>query len=179
MLNRIPAINEIVYHKDYGKGSVTYQDALWYYGVKFECGEECVHDSALYNTPIDKYGNPITDEINKLHENRTMLAVIDNKLIKKKASKQSHKDWFIEEKWIGNSSDTVFENIIRGYFDNTGIYFYKGDDFSTDESLELFVKHNITIIQSVIKLEGLNIYCGLIKGKPGEKFKPDKYICTI
>lgn len=63
MLEDKAAIGQTVYHSIYGEGQVTYQDALWYYGVNFVHGEECVHNGDLYNNPVDKDGKPLINGV--------------------------------------------------------------------------------------------------------------------
>jgi hypothetical protein len=77
--------------------------------------------------------------IRAFHKQRVMFVFYNGELHRKYHTEQSHIEWFLQEGWIQNSQDEKFNDLIRGYYDETGIYFYKGHAFSTDKELENFV----------------------------------------
>ncbi len=94
----------------------------------------------------DQYGNEITEEMREFHKNRTMFAFCGSVLTTISNTDQSHMDWFMERGWIKSIDDPVFEHIIRGYFNLTGIYFYKGVHFTRDDDLDEFIRRNLNLL---------------------------------
>ena len=124
---------------------------------------------------LDAYGNEISEKIRSLHKGRTMLALIDDEFHLKGNTEESHMEWFISEGWIIDESDNRFNDIVRGYYDHTGV---KGLDFATEQLLEEIITNNMELLRKTLKIRG-NVYCGLVKGKPGEKYQPIKWIGAL
>lgn len=123
----------------------------------------------------------IHKKILNIHKKRVMIAVISDNIHTLANSEISHMEWFIRKGWIKDEADTRFNEIIRGYIDSTGVYLYKAD-FTTDDELENWVISNrerINDIAEKIVKTGTKVYCGLIKGKLGEKYPPDKFMYEI
>ena len=66
--------------------------------------------------------------------------------------------------------ETVFNELVRGYVDDTGIYFYSGD-FETNEYVEKTAKSWYSSIDT-----NKPVYCGVNKGIVGERWIPIKRI---
>lgn len=79
----------------------------------------------------------------------------------------SHKEWLIDR--LGYSEDE-FNKIIRGFKDETGVYFYVGN-FETNERVEDIAKSYKEFYSGVQR-----VFCGMIPGKIGERWKPIKEI---
>lgn len=77
----------------------------------------------------------------------------------------SHHDWLVGG---GLFCDFVFNELVRGYVDSEGVYFYMGD-YQTNKYVEKIAESCKGYFD-----EELPIYCGLEKGKVGEKWRPFK-----
>lgn len=133
-------------------------------------------------TKIDEYGNEVTTELQNLHRQRRMFAIIENQLfITEKGDLRSHLKWFIDEGWINNKNDIMFAQIVRGFVSLEGdIYFYKGLNFTIDtESQEELLKFLTEIVEKLKLNPKSKIFGGMIKqGKTG-KWPPKIYLGTI
>jgi hypothetical protein len=110
----------------------------------------------------DAYGNIVTDEIKQFHKQRTMFALIKGHFFYMENSEKSHIDWFIDEGWITDKDDPAFETTIRGYFNHSGVFFYKGmkfDALNYETDINEFL-YCIQIIKPLIK-ENLPVFWGL------------------
>lgn len=60
----------------------------------------------------------------------------------------SHAKWFELKGWMNSNDDQIMNEIIRGFVDKDGVYFYKGYDFKVDSKSEKeFFQH----LQKLIK----------------------------
>ena len=101
----------------------------------------------------------------EFHNSRKIFAYFDGKLNFCEEVGLSHHEWLVG----GNLfCDMVFNDLVRGYVDSEGVYFYKGD-FETDEYTERIASSCLNYFDN-----NLPIYCGLIKGEVGDKWKPIK-----
>lgn len=98
----------------------------------------------------------------EFHNQRSMFAVIGGRLVYGPRG-MSHSDWLMGQRGM---SEYQFSLIIRGYRDNTGVYFYSGD-FATNEMVESCARKLSSLFRS-----NLPIYCGCVKGRPGERWQP-------
>lgn len=99
----------------------------------------------------------------EFHNQRKAFAIFDDKL-NWCPDGLSHKEWLVD---TGLISQYIFDTeLIRGYVGETGIYFYQGD-FTTNGYVEAVVKSWLCEFDST-----LPVYCGVIKGKVGERWKP-------
>lgn len=99
----------------------------------------------------------------RFHLSRRIFAYFDGKLNFCDKIGLSHHEWLVDG---GLFCDFVFEEMVRGYVDDSGVYFYMGD-FNTDEYVEKVAKSCEGYFD-----KDLPIYCGLKKGKVGERWKP-------
>lgn len=103
----------------------------------------------------------------EFHNQRKAFAIFDGKL-NWCPKGLSHKEWLVD---TGLISQYIFDTeLIRGYVDETGIYFYQGD-FTTNEYVETVAKSWLCEFDST-----LPVYCGVVKGQVGERWKPIKQI---
>lgn len=103
----------------------------------------------------------------QFHNSRRIFAIFDGKLNWCPDSGLSHHEWLVDRSIV---CDMVFQDLVRGYEDDEGIYFYTGD-FETSEYVEDVAKSWMNSIS-----ETKPVYCGLEKGKVGDKWKPIKAI---
>lgn len=103
----------------------------------------------------------------EFHNNRRIFAYFNGGLIFCEETGLSHYEWLVGG---GLFCDLVFNDLVRGYVDSEGVYFYRGD-FQTDEYTESIAKSCLGYFGDT-----LPVYCGLIKGEIGEKWKPVKQI---
>lgn len=106
------------------------------------------------------------------HDNREIFYCrkVDHnafQLVECKTTGLSHHKWMVD---ICGMSEDTFENTVRGFKDNDGVYFYKGSEFKNDNDVE----------QAALALGALflprKIYCGMKPGEIGEKWQPIKEI---
>lgn len=102
----------------------------------------------------------------EFHNQRIAFAIYNDKL-NYCPKGLSHYDWLVK----GNIVDEfVFNGLVRGYMDETGIYFYSGD-FETNDYVENMAKAWCNSLDS-----SKPVYCGVIRGEVGERWKPIKQI---
>lgn len=99
----------------------------------------------------------------EFHNNRRIFAYYDGKLNFCEEVGLSHHEWLVGGRLF---CDFVFNDLVRGYVDSEGVYFYRGD-FQTDEYTENTAKSCLSYFD-----ENLPVYCGVFKGEIGEKWKP-------
>jgi len=111
-----------------------------------------------------KYGIDSSDSSIKLfHVSRRMFAIKENKLfLAPENVDYSHAKWFEIKGWISPEDDSLMDTITRGYFDSTGIYFYKGYDFRIDKisKEEMFL-----ILPLLVRELKLDVELHLFEGK--------------
>lgn len=102
----------------------------------------------------------------EFHNQRRAFAIFDDKL-NWCPKGLSHKEWLVG----GNLFDEAqFSELVRGFVDETGVYFYSGD-FETNEYVEDVAKSWMNSID-----KDLPVYCGVYKSRIGERWKPKKKI---
>ena len=100
------------------------------------------------------------------HNNRTTFVILHGH-VHYGPKGLSHKDWLVGQNVM---TEETYNQVVRGYFDETGIYFYQGD-FETNDVVETTAVKYADFIS-----KELPVYCGCIKGEVGEKWKPIKQI---
>jgi len=103
----------------------------------------------------------------KYHQDRKMFVIInDNVHYAPDNSILSHRKWFIEKGWMTEEEDNLIDVVTRGYVDQSGVYFYKGYDFRTDQETETtMMKHLQKIVDELYIDKNLHLYGGKIKQK--------------
>lgn len=111
-----------------------------------------------------KYGiNSSSKSVTSFHSQRRMFAIKDSILyLAPENVSYSHAKWFELKGWISPKDDSFMNTLTRGYFDLTGIYFYKGYDFSLDTSCE---NEMLKFISSLIEKASLDTSLNLFGGK--------------
>ncbi|MBN2881546.1 hypothetical protein JXM83_05855 [Candidatus Woesearchaeota archaeon] len=110
----------------------------------------------------------------QFHEKRRMFAIKDNKLYwGRKNTTNSHAQWFDKKGWD-------IKEILRGYIDDTGIYFYRGLNFTIKKTDIEIIKQFLNKMQTKLTLKNnTKIYGGMIKQKSESKWPPKIYYGTI
>lgn len=106
------------------------------------------------------------------HDNREIFycrKVDDNafQLVECNTTGLSHHKWMVD---ICGMSEDTFENTVRGFKDNDGVYFYKGSEFKNDTDVEQ------AACAIGVLFRPRKIYCGMKPGEVGEKWQPIKEI---
>ena len=104
----------------------------------------------------------------EFHSQRKAFAIFDDKLNWSPDNLCSHREWLVDSDLF---DEAQFEDLVRGYIDETGIYFYQGTNFETNEYVEDIAKSWMNSINTTSP-----VYCGVVKGNIGERWKPIKKI---
>jgi len=115
------------------------------------------------------------------HISRIMFAIRNDKLyVHREKTEMSHLEWFKTLGWLDDTTECdILNEVLRGYVDTDGVYFYRREDFTASElDAKLFIR-NLLKLDDIIGINGdIPVYAGVIKGGIGEKFKPCRYIGT-
>lgn len=104
------------------------------------------------------------DKEQAYHNSRTTFAILNNTLVFGPHG-LSHADWLMGNLSLDKDS---FNSVVRGYYDESGIYFYQGEFETNAEVEEMALKYADNIDKNK------PIYCGCIIGEVGEKWEPIK-----
>lgn len=111
----------------------------------------------------------------QFHVTRRMFAVIGSALkIAPERDTSSHLDWFCREGWVRNFGDPVFEATVRGYVNTTGVYVYRGVDFS---SVGVEMPLSIVwedLISTLSIPSDLDVFFGVVPGRLGDPWRGKK-----
>ena len=120
-------------------------------------------------------------EVELFHRARRMFALIDSKLILAVADlPYSHSEWFEREGFCSSSASAQFEEIVRGFVDTSGVYFYSGVAFDADDkSEELFLTILPELSDSLSLPPTLAVYGGMIKQSTPGRWPPKRYLGTV
>ena len=99
---------------------------------------------------------------------KKIFAIFDDKLNWCPSSFYTHHEWLVE---TGLFDEAQFEDLVRGYVNSNGIYFYQGSDFETSEYVEDMAKSWMNSIDSK-----LPVYCGVVKDDSSGQWRPLKQI---
>ena len=105
---------------------------------------------------------------------RTMFVVKDGKLYLSHPNNNiSHKDWFINEKWMECDDKSFIEKYPRGYIDSEGVYIYQGYKAYTPQISRKLLEKIITELHLKMKLDRkLHVFLGTTdypKNEEGKK----------
>lgn len=103
----------------------------------------------------------------KFHISRVAFMIIEDKIIYLNNSKLSHIEWYNSL----NYDLDKFDAIVRGYYRDGKIVFYKGD-FEYDEEVIENAKRYGNEIREYVENKNAEVYVGVIKGKVGEIWPP-------
>lgn len=104
----------------------------------------------------------------EFHSQRRAFAIFDDKLNWNPHNFYTHHEWLVD---TGLFSEAQFEDLVRGYTDDTGIYFYQGSNFETSKYVEDVAKSWMNSIDT-----NKPVYCGVVRGKVGDRWLPIKKI---
>lgn len=99
-----------------------------------------------------------------------MFAVVGDKLqVADFGIKQGHEKWL---EGLGVSAEE-FPELTRGYIHASGVYFYRGHDYSSDVELERQIPHLLRKLRPWIHPR-MPVFAGVEMGKIGEIWPPKK-----
>lgn len=93
--------------------------------------------------------------------------IINNEVLFLRESCMSHFEWYISL----NLPVEKFDDVVRGYYKNGRIIFYKGDFLYDNEVIE-YAKCYGNYIKEKAKDSDALIFAGVNKGKAGEVWEP-------
>jgi len=115
--------------------------------------------------------------IEGFHKSRSMFCILKGEIyLAPENSTLSHNEWFETLGW--DAEKTIQENI-RGFADDRGLFFYKGEDFHTDENTEKTFFHYLKYIQKALNLPDENQVYGGVTPTPNTGYPPKKKYGTI
>ena len=101
------------------------------------------------------------------HKSRVAFMIINSEILFLENSGMSHIEWYTSLNYpIEN-----FDNIVRGYYKEGKIIFYKGD-FIYDEDVINQANKFANKIKEYVKDNDAKVYAGIIKGEIGEMWPP-------
>ena len=115
----------------------------------------------------------ILDE-KKFHRKRRTFIIINDKLIvAKKNLSYSHWEWSKLNNFVKSKND--FNELVRGFVDSEGVYFYKGNNFSINKKTENIFFRKFNELFNEIKFDSrIHVFGGMIKQKRKGKYPPKK-----
>ncbi len=123
------------------------------------------------------YTPPFPEEdAEDFHRSRRMFAVVADVLyIAPPERSGSHESWLLQEDLIDSPRDGRINGIVRGFVDESGVYFYSGEDFSAPGWAErLFFSHAGEIQDKLSLPDDLPCYGGMIPQPRAERWPPRK-----
>ena len=112
------------------------------------------------------------DESRDFHSKRRAFVIFQNKLFFiEKGSSMSHWEFCLNK---FNLSKEVFNQLVRGYYLDGDLVFYK-DNFVYDEGVVQEALKYVGQIKFLLNLDEVKLYFGLIVGKPGEYWPYDYF----
>lgn len=124
-----------------------------------------------------KYGiDSSSPKIKSFHASRQMFAIKEHSLfLAPENVKYSHAKWFELRGWMNSKDDSLMDTLTRGYFDSTGVYFYKGYDFIIDDESEREMLSNLaTLVDEASLNTNIHLFGGKIKQKIEGEWPPRK-----
>jgi hypothetical protein len=113
-----------------------------------------------------KYGfDSTSDSATDFHKQRVMFAIKDGAVfLAPIQSADSHAKWFESLGWISPDSDSLMNELTRGYVDASGVYAYTGYDFAnTDRVKRELLKHLPEISKRLKVPANARVFLGLNK----------------
>ncbi len=103
----------------------------------------------------------------EFHKKRIAFIIYHGRILYLRNSELSHEEWCDS---LGISNEE-FNKLVRGYIFNNDIVYYQSDFKYNEEVINTCVD---TYKQVALdnNLKDYNVYCGLLKGKVGELWKP-------
>ena len=98
---------------------------------------------------------------------KILFMIIDNQVLYLSGSNMDHREWYTS---LGFDSNN-FDNVIRGFVMDNKIIFYKGF-FQYDDIVIKYAEAFSPSIKQKLNNPNLEVYCGILPGKPGEKWEP-------
>jgi len=110
--------------------------------------------------------------VQDFHKSRRMFCIHEGKiLVSPPKSPLSHREWFTN---LGLDAQKTIDESVRGFIDDRGLFFYKGDDFIVDDTVEkTFLRHLIGLQKTLNLPDETQVYGGVKKIKE-TKYPPAK-----
>lgn len=87
---------------------------------------------------------------------------------------RSHSQWFKERGW------DWAEECVRGFVDDTGIYFYRGPNYDNDSSTIQAARELISEIRRTVALSaGTPVFAGMYPGEIGTRWEPRMLVTVL
>ncbi len=112
------------------------------------------------------------EKVVAFHKQRRMLAIIEGELhLAPQGDERDHKTWFDHSGW-----SRIFDDVVRGFIDPTGIYVYRGEHFFDP----LFVDQDLADHADLIDAPPQTpVWAGMQQGRPGERWRPLRSLGTL
>lgn len=107
----------------------------------------------------------------KFHNSRIAFMIIDNEILYLENSSMGHIEWYRSLGYDENN----FENVVRGYYKDGKIIFYKGDFIYDSETIEWAKKVYKDIMKKVNNMNS-EVWVGVEKKEVGKEWPPIKRI---
>ena len=98
---------------------------------------------------------------------KILFMIVDNQVLYLSNSNMDHKEWYVS---LGFDASN-FDNVIRGFVIDNKIIFYKGF-FEYDDTVIKYAETFSPSMKEKLNNPSLEVYCGILPGKPGEKWEP-------
>lgn len=107
------------------------------------------------------------------HKTRRMFCIHNGKiLLAPENSPLSHSEWFAK---LGLDVQKAIKESVRGFVDERGLFFYKGEDFNIDPKTEkTFFKYLPKLKEKLNLPNHTNLYGGVIKKRGVTRYPPRK-----
>jgi hypothetical protein len=116
----------------------------------------------------------ITQAERDWHRTRRMFVFHNNKLIiAGLLDDRGHREWFASEGWA-----FAYEHDVRGFYDETGVYLYRGADYRCDAEVEQTVEYDGSLFEGIVAA-GTPIYGGMVPGEMGVRWQPIKQLGVV
>ena len=100
-------------------------------------------------------------------DSKILFMIVDNQVLYLSNSNMDHKEWYVS---LGFDASN-FDNVIRGFVIDNKIIFYKGF-FEYDDTVIKYAETFSPSMKEKLNNPSLEVYCGILPGKPGEKWEP-------
>lgn len=151
------------YLLDYFDADIKYKESLMSIVLFIRMCRCYVYHPEDINIYLNWYN---TNEIN-FHKERIAFIIYNNEIKYLENSSMSHEEWCTS---LGIDNNT-FMKLVRGYIMNNEIVYYQGDFEYNEEVINTCID-TYEQIASYNNLVDYSVYCGVLKGKIGEVWKP-------
>lgn len=152
---------------DYFEGDIEYKKSLMFVVLFIRMCRCYVYHKEDFDTYLTWFNNDKNSDEISFHKDIIAFVVYNNEIKYLKDSMLSYEAW-CDTLGIDKVS---FNKLIRGYIMNNEIIYYQGDFEYNEEVINTCVDTYETIAKDN-NLVNYSVYCGVVKGKVGEIWKP-------